>query len=483
MSEALMKSPTRWAFLAAGPVAAALLFAMVERHPDLFADASLLGGLLVLQVCFLALRNFEKLVFPLLVGTFFWAGIMLPYSAAAMSLRWLFLGLGALAGLIVWIHKSQAHYFGAFHLIALFCVISAFISAAVSEIPATSLLKASSLFLLFLYGSAGARVAIAGREKQFMSGLVCASEMLIYSSAICYFILDVRVFGNPNSLGAVVAIVAIPLLLWGASTAETRAVRHRRVVALLLCSGLLYLSSSRASILSAAVVSFVFAGALRRHRRLLQGAFLSVLLLTLMAVVNPSQVNELLPSVAERVLYKEPHAGRGIFESRISPWAATLSAVRHHPCFGSGFGTSEMGDLRTDSPSSSVYTIEGTNREHGSSYLALAEYLGILGSAPFVFLLLMLVLMVLKVCRLMRRTASACHYSIPLALVVTAGLVHAGFEDWLFAVGSYLCVFFWVAAFMLIDVLPAQQAMRSLKIENSTLCVPIQQASLAHSLR
>jgi hypothetical protein len=37
---------------------------------------------------------------------------------------------------------------------------------------------------------------------------------------------------------------------------------------------------------------------------------------------------------------------------------------------------------------------------------------------------------------------------------MAAGLVHAGFEDWLFAVGYYLCVFFWTLAFMFVDVLP-----------------------------
>ena len=41
-------------------------------------------------------------------------------------------------------------------------------------------------------------------------------------------------------------------------------------------------------------------------------------------------------------------------------------------------------------------------------------------------------------------------------MVVLAGLLHAGFEDWLFAVGYYLTVFFWVAAFLLMDVLPGE---------------------------
>jgi hypothetical protein len=59
-----------------------------------------------------------------------------------------------------------------------------------------------------------------------------------------------------------------------------------------------------------------------------------------------------------------------------------------------------------------------------------------------------------KVCALMSRTANPRYYSIPLAMVMLAGFVHAGFEDWLFAVGSYLSLFFWVCTFQLADLVP-----------------------------
>jgi O-antigen ligase len=80
--------------------------------------------------------------------------------------------------------------------------------------------------------------------------------------------------------------------------------------------------------------------------------------------------------------------------------------------------------------------------------------MGLLGILPFLFLLFLLLRAVLRVLSWMRRTGSAYHYAIPFALVVLAGLVHAAFEDWLFAAGSYLCVFFWVLAFLLIDLAP-----------------------------
>lgn len=55
----------------------------------------------------------------------------------------------------------------------------------------------------------------------------------------------------------------------------------------------------------------------------------------------------------------------------------------------------------------------------------------------------------------MFKTADPRNFSVPLAMVVLGALVHAFFEDWLFAVGSYLCVVFWMAAFVLVDLAPA----------------------------
>jgi succinate dehydrogenase hydrophobic anchor subunit len=77
--------------------------------------------------------------------------------------------------------------------------------------------------------------------------------------------------------------------------------------------------------------------------------------------------------------------------------------------------------------------------------------MGLLGILPFLFLLLMLIRASARVFAWMRRTGSPYNYAVPFALIVVAGLVHAIFEDWLLAVGSYLCVFFWVAAFLLMD--------------------------------
>jgi hypothetical protein len=117
-----------------------------------------------------------------------------------------------------------------------------------------------------------------------------------------------------------------------------------------------------------------------------------------------------------------------------------------------------MGTEQGNSRESDIATVYGTNREHGSSYLAMAEYMGLLGILPFLLLLTLLVRNIFRMFAWMRRTGTSSHWGIPFALITLAGLIHAGFEDWLFAPGSYLCVFFWVSAFLLID---SAQAARS----------------------
>jgi hypothetical protein len=58
----------------------------------------------------------------------------------------------------------------------------------------------------------------------------------------------------------------------------------------------------------------------------------------------------------------------------------------------------------------------------------------------------------------MLNTENARHPAVPLAMVILAGMVHASFEDWLFAPGSYLCVLFWCLAYILVDVAPSSVA-------------------------
>jgi O-antigen ligase len=429
------------------------LFIQLERRPGAFANSTYLGALLMLEIVIACLSRFEKVFFPVTMGCFLLAATGLPLAGESFTVRWVFLGVGALAGFIIWMRSSQVKHFGLFHLVALFCVLSAVASASASSSPTTGTLKAASLLLLFLYAATGGRVAMVGREKQFVGGLVRACEILVFLIAASY-LAGFNILGNPNNMGAFIGVVATPVLLWAALVAESRAEVQRRCVALALCAVLLYVSVCRAAIVADVIMIVGMTIALRRPRLLIRAAFFGALLVELMAVASPAHMSELMDTLSGRFIFKleggSSHSG--VFGSRQTPWDETLTAVKQHPWFGTGFGTSDLGNAGANIPGSSIYTVEGSNREHGSSYLAIAEYMGLLGILPFLFLLVLLARAAGRVCGWMRRTGSPSHYAVPFALITFAGLIHAGFEDWLFAAGSYLCVCFWVSAFLLVDL-------------------------------
>ena len=453
--ELRMKVPYRIVAIAlalTGPLG--VLFESIRR-PGLFANTTYLGGILALEIVLACLWRFEVVFFPVTMLCFLSADTANPFAGESFTLRWFFLGAGALAGSIIWIKTNRTRYFSLFHLVALFCVLSAFASASASSSPVTASLKVASLFLLFLYASTGGRAAMVGRERSFVLLLVRACEILVFAASLLYFAGD-NVFGNPNNLGAMIGVVATPLLLWAALVAENRNERQRRYIALGLCGILLYGTVCRAAIVADVMVAIVLTIGLRRPSFLLRAAFAGALFLEVMAVANPAHMADFMGSLTGRFIFKSmgERSNQGIFGSRETPWDQTLSAVKKHPWFGTGFGTSDLGTELPDFQSSMVYTKEVSNREHGSSYLALAEYMGLLGIVPFLALFLLLFRALFRTFAWMRMTGNSNHYSVPFALVIIAGLIHAGFEDWLFAAGSYLCVLFWVLAFLLIDVAP-----------------------------
>ena len=448
-----MKLHTKVALWLAGVV---LMLLFLRRYLFYFGTPIYLQGLILIEIVVASLWRFEVVFFPFLMVVFLWAGSDPGLLAGlAGSVRWVVLAIGAPVGAFLWMRKRQ-RAFTALHLAALFCVGSALASAMMSNVPTIALLKVASLFLLFLYASTGARMAIVGREERFMRGLLVASEVVVFACALGA-IIGVSLMGNPNSLGAVMAVALAPLLLWGFVVAQTPAERYRRGAVLLVCGLLLYSSLSRASLLAAAVSAVVFCLCLRRQRLLLRGAFLCVFFLSIAAVARPEQFSDFVSATTENVVYKGKRE-QGLLGSRKNPWEEGIALVKEHPWFGTGFGTSDVGEVTGGTSfdvMEGIYTGAGALREHGNSYLAIMEYMGLFGVVPFVFLLFLVVRMIVQMCLWMRRTANVYHPGIPMAMVLMAGLVHAFFEDWLFAVGYHLCVFFWIMAFLLKDLLPS----------------------------
>jgi O-antigen ligase len=423
---------------------------LVIFRPGYLLSTQYLGMLILLESLVVVLWKFEQRFFPVLVLVFLAATTTLPFE----SVRWVLLGVGALAGCAIFL-KDRRYSLGIFHYVALFCVLAALASATVPGYSSQALLKTLSLLLLFLYGSFGARLAVAGRERQFIAGLLLGCEMMIYLLAVAYFIFRVEILGNPNSLGAVMGVVGLPLMLWGFIVSDHVLVRRRRGLAFLLALCLLLSSYSRAGIAAAAVSCVLLCLVLRRYNLLIKGCVVAVFGAVLIATIVPPQA-ESVQSVTSAFLYKG-HENAGFMDSRTSVWEQTLATIREHPWSGTGFGTLTA-SLDAEESAGQFASNSVTTREHGDSYLAVMEGVGLLGAVPFLMLVLLVVVNAGKIFLRTRKTRDPIPLALPIAAIMVAGLVNAGFEDWLFAVGYYLCIFFWSLAFVLVDLTPGESS-------------------------
>ncbi|MGA7752716.1 MAG: O-antigen ligase family protein [Candidatus Sulfotelmatobacter sp.] len=444
MNKGLTKVLLIVAVVAVAPVMAYLAYS----RPGYFSSEAYLGGLLLLEALVAAVWLYRRTFFPLVVVTFLFAGMDLPVGSVWTMARWLVLAVGALVGASIML-KERRYSFGLFHVLAFFCVCAALMSAAVSRYTVVSSLKVLSLFLLFLYAATGARLAVAHRENRFFSGLLLSCEVFVVLIALSYA-MGREVMGNPNSLGAVMGVVAGPILLWGTLLQQEPFSHRRRLFLYVVAMYLTYASHARAGILAALVSCAVLCLALRKYSMLAQGLAVIVILAATGAIFQPEAFSRTVSSVTSTVVFKGKDRSLGVLGSRTSPWQDTIDAIRAHFWFGTGFGTSDTGHDPTESlgrfASSSAVTTE-----HGSSYLEIVAWVGLIGLLPFALLLILLLGKALRMALWMHRTAEPSHPVVPLAILMIAGLVHAGFEDWLFAPGYYLCLFFWSMAFVFVD--------------------------------
>ena len=426
----------------------ACFFAVVR--PAFLANWTNLAALVAIEVFFLALWRYERFFLPVLLIAFLWAGLDLPFARQWEAARWAVLAAGAFLGCILWL-RTRRLYLRTFHYFFFALVFAALGSALDSPYPRVALLKVLSLFLLFLYCATGARVAIVSRIRNFVPAFLLGCEMTVWMSAICCWGIAPNIFGNQNSLGAITGVVLFPALLWGALAGQTAGLRRRRLVALVVCALLLYSSMARAGMLAAVVAAAMLLLSMRRYKLSLACSAALLALLAGASFVAPSRVGE----VKSSILYKQGSQHEGVLQSRRTVWDRTVTSIQEHPWLGTGFGTSAEGDTWNRLY---VATENKINREHGSSYLEVVEWLGILGALPFAAVLALLLRQVWRVCLWIRHTRSPLHPAALVAAIVIAGLAHAIFEDWLLAVGYYLTVLFWPLAFSLMDLLPQRPA-------------------------
>jgi O-antigen ligase len=424
---------------------------LAYSRPGYFTSPVFLGGFLLFEAMLVASWLYRRIFLPIVLLSFLFAGVELPVGGIWVAGRWFFLALGAAVGSFIML-RERNHYFKLFHGLAILAAVAALVSSAVSHYPVFALLKASSLLLLFLYAGTGARLAASGRESRFVTGFLLGGEIFV-AVIVLFSLAGIEVMGNPNSLGAVMSVFATPILLWGTMIDDTPIIHHRRMLLLVAAMYLIWYSHSRASLLAAFFSCSLLCLCLRRYRLFAQGMLILVILVAASVILNPDAFWATMRSTEKSVVYKESDSGMGVFASRQAPWQNALEDIHKHVWFGSGFGTTDTGTDATAHLGKFSNTSEVAS-ENGSSYLSILSWVGVLGVLPFGFLLCSLLAKIVRTCLWMLNTSSPYHLAIPLAIMVIAGLIDAGFEDWLFAPGYYLCVFFWSMAFILTDYSP-----------------------------
>jgi len=447
-----VSKPLPNSILVAAVVLGPLVLALFAYSRPGYFNQTYLGGLLLFECLAASVWLYRRIFFALVIVAFLFAGVELPVGSLWTAARWAILGVGALVGSAIML-RDRKYRIGWFHVLAMFTVLAALVSAAVSRYSSLSFLKVLSLLTLFIYAGTGARVAVTGRENRFFAGLLTGCEFFVGAVGAAYF-AGIEVMGNPNSLGAVMGVAGAPILLWGIFVSEETFPRRRRIALFAVALYLTFVSHARASMAAAFICCVLLCVALRKYRMLMNGIIVIAIIVAGAAIFQPEEFSNTVTALTDTVIFKGKDPSEGLLGSRLSPWQAAVDSIHNHFWFGTGFGTSDNGQDATEDVGK-FSTLVAASSEHGSSYLAIITWVGMVGVLPFVLLMVTLSRKVVETVVWMRRTGNAYHPAVPLAMVVFAGMLHAALEDWLFAPGYYLCVFYWSVAFIFVDYVPA----------------------------
>lgn len=365
-----------------------------------------------------------------------------PYTGIkqiGLQLRWVFFALFCM-------HVFGDIFLGrtvrkvkSFDVLALVFCSYAFLSIAYSPFPKLTLERATTIFVLYIavFWIIWKYVFDQGPEKVVNLVLMALAPVII-SGFLMIFIGPHRpfmmgrytgVFGNPNSLGVISAIL-LPLSLW--QFLETRKGTSLFLL-ILIVVGLLF-SAARNS-MNAAVVSigyFLYARA--KGQRLL--LFLSVASFFLFSywVIEVLLKNFFLSYIRSESI--------PVLGGRLEIWPIALNLILDKPIFGYGFGVEDK-----------LIALKGIvlHKHSGAyvhnSYLGMLLQLGLMG---FVIFFAPLFTLLSKEFFSVREKEPAPMLRYALRASLIAGLMCCIFESWIYSVGNAIAFPFWIIVMILV---------------------------------
>jgi hypothetical protein len=266
-----------------------------------------------------------------------------------------------------------------------------------------------------------------------------------------------RGFGEQATTDAMLFALALPIALFAALRARTRATLVAAGAAFVLLDGLLIVSGARGPEVGA-VLGLVLVGlATPRPRQLAVGAVIAATIAVALAV-GFVQTHEKTPATAAAprptapARYPSPGflnqelgsrsnatAIRSLFRTsgRTGAWRGAVKTADRRPALGWGFGTEDRVFENR------YYGYQGNLV--GSSWVGLYLQLGAFGVAVLLLLWLVLGADLLRVARRLRGDPVA----VTCAAIALAGLPITFVESWIYAAGNIACLAFWLGALLL----------------------------------
>ncbi len=247
-------------------------------------------------------------------------------------------------------------------------------------------------------------------------------------------------FGNPNSVGALIGIFIIPVFASKVLMAKDSGKKSIALLCFVFAIFFLFWSFSRAGILAGLISGIVLVLFLLPRR-----IFVFYLLLFILFLGFERQIkHQYFEYFYSQWVQKGRATETDIFSSRRTIWENAFDVAKERLWSGYGFGANE--DI-SQSAEIGYHSFE-LRRRTENSYLTVFEQLGIPG-------LIVLLLIMISLCNpipilFLKKIVSRDRYIIIVMLysIIIGGFVNAIFEDWLFSVGSFICVLFWIIAGM-----------------------------------
>jgi hypothetical protein len=337
-----------------------------------------------------------------------------------------------------------------------------------SATPRLTVHRGASLALLLLaagllaYGCAGDRT----RAERLLLG-VLGGAVAVGIAGVLTGLVDrgaagslhtrYRGFGEQATTDAMLFALALPIALFAALRARTRAALAAAAACFVLLDGLLIVSGARGPEVGAVLGLALGALGTPRSRRLAVAGVIAATIAVALAVgfvqTHEKTVATAAPSrPASAPSYPSPGflnqelgtrsnatAIRSLFRTsgRTGAWRGAVKTADRRPALGWGFGTEDRVFENR------YYGYQGNLV--GSSWVGLYLQLGAIGVAVLVALWVALGAAATRVARRLRGDPVA----LTCAAIALAGLPITFVESWIYAAGNIACLAFWLGALLL----------------------------------